>query len=162
SYLRTLVRNLFKSQKQRTNVHSAYRLIFESYDSIESRLPEVADRYRNPHLLLHLQDLLRVICEYACFRKERLKLGSILILRFFHGYHTSEIAQIMGVTAGAVSHQLKLAQAEAYLYLNDPARLNLSHESEGIRGRLRLNYGCLVDDLVDELRRAILSSPSYR
>jgi predicted transcriptional regulator len=91
-----------------------------------------------------------------------LKLGSILILRFFHGYHTSEIAQIMGVTAGAVSHQLKLAQAEAYLYLNDPARLNLSHESAGIRGRLRLNYGCLVDDLVDELRRAILSSHSYR
>ena len=162
SYLRTLVRNLFKSQKRRSNVHSTYELVIENYDSVGSRLPEVADRYCNPHLLLQLQDVLRVICEYACVRKERLKLGSTLILRFFHGYYTSEIAQIMGVTASAVSHQLKLAQAEAYLYLNDPKRLNLSHEVTSIRGRLGLNYGCLADDLVDELRRAILSSHSCR
>jgi len=161
SYLRTLVRNLFKSQKRRKNAHSIYELTIETYNSIESGLSEVADRYCNPHLLLQLQDVLRVICEYACFRKERLKLGSTLILRFFHGYHTSEIAQIMGITASAVSHQLKLAQAEAYLYLNDPKHLNLSHEIAGIRGRLGLNYGCLVDDLMDELRRAILRSPSY-
>jgi RNA polymerase sigma factor (sigma-70 family) len=162
SYLRTLVRNLFRSQKRRTNVHSIYELTIENYNSIENGLSEVADRYCNPHLLLQLQDVLRVICEYACLRKERLKLGSIIILRFFHGYHTSEIAQIMSVTASAVSHQLKLAQAEAYLYLNNPKHPNLLHGISGVRGRLGLNYGCLVDDLVDELRRAVLSLPSCR
>lgn len=162
TYLRTLLRNLFKSQMRRANVQSGYELITENYDLIESRLPKVIDRYCNPQLLLQLQDVLRVICEYACFRKERLKIGSTLILRFFHGYHTSEIAQIMGVTASAVSHQLKLAQAEACLYLNDPKRLNLSHEIADIRSRLGLNYGCLVDDLVDELRRAIFRLPLPR
>jgi RNA polymerase sigma factor (sigma-70 family) len=162
SYLRTLVRNLFKSQKRRMNTQSRYELTIENFNSVENGLSTVADRYYNPYLLLQIQDLLRVICEYACFRKERLKLGSALILRFFHGYHTSEIAQIMGVTASAVSHQLKLAQAETWLYLNDPKRLNLSHEIAGIRGTLGLNYGCLVNDLVEELRRAIFKSPSYR
>jgi len=161
-YLRTMMRNLFKSQKRRLNVHSVYELSIENYNLIERVLPEVADRYCNPHLLLQIQDVLRVICEYACFRKERLKLGSALILRFFHGYHTSEIAQIMGVTASAVSHQLKLAQAEVCLYLDDPKHFNFSHEIDGARGRFSLNYGCLVDDLVDELRRAIFLSSSCR
>jgi len=109
-----------------------------------------------------MQDVLRIICEYACFRKERLKFGSVLILRFFHGYHTSEIALIMGVTASAVSHQLKLAQAEVGLYLKDPKHFNFYHEITAVRGRYKLNYGSLVDDLVEELRRAIFQSSSCR
>jgi RNA polymerase sigma factor (sigma-70 family) len=154
-YLRTLMSNLFKSQKRRMNVRSECEVSIENYDSVEGRLPEVADRYCNPHLLLHIQDVLRVICEYACFRKEKLKVGSALILRFFHGYHTSEIAKIMRVTASAVSHQLKLARAEVYLYLNNPKYFRFYDEIAGLRGESGLNYGCLVDDLVDELRRAI-------
>jgi RNA polymerase sigma factor (sigma-70 family) len=154
-YLHTLMSNLFKSQKRRAHARSECELSIENHNSVEGRLPEVADRYCNPHLLLPIQDMLRVICEYACIRKEKLKLGSALILRFFHGYHTSEIAKIMQVTAGAVSHQLKLARTEIWLYLNNPKCLSFCGEVAGIRGEYGLNYGCLVDDLVGELRRAI-------
>jgi RNA polymerase sigma factor (sigma-70 family) len=162
-YLRTLIRNVFRSQKRHMNVQSECELSIENYDSVESRLSEVADRYCNPQLLLEVQDVLRAICEYACFRKERLKVGSALILRFFHGYHTSEIAEIMKVTASAVSNLLKIARSEAYLYLNNPKHHSFSHEIITIHGKPRLNYGCLVDDVVDELRRAIFhSSPPHK
>jgi predicted transcriptional regulator len=159
-----MVCNLFKAQKRRVTVRSECELSIENYDliDIDSVLPGIADRCYNPNLLLQMQDILRIICEYACFRKERLKLGSVLILRYFLGYHTSEIALIMGVTASAVSHQLKLAQAEVYLYLKDPKHFNFCHEITAVRGRYKLNYGSLADDLVEELRRAIFHSSSCR
>jgi DNA-directed RNA polymerase specialized sigma24 family protein len=159
-YLRTLISNLFKSQKKRTNIKANFELPVENYESVESGLPEVADRYCNPHLLLQLQDVLRIICEYACFRKEKLKVGSALILRFFHGYHTSEIAEIMRVRASAVSNLLKIARSEVYLYLNDPRHLSFSNEIAKNQSKIGLNYGCLVDDLVGELRHAIFRSSS--
>jgi DNA-directed RNA polymerase specialized sigma24 family protein len=159
-YLRTMLFNMFKTQKRRVTVRSECELSIENYDSVESALPEMADRCYNPNLLLQTQDVLRAICEYACFRKERLKLGSVLILRFFHSYHTSEIALIMGVTASAVSHQLKLAQAEVCLYLEDPTHSNSYREIIAVRGRCKLNYGSLADDLAGELRRVIFRASS--
>jgi DNA-directed RNA polymerase specialized sigma24 family protein len=161
-YLRTLLCNLFKAHKRRVNVRSKCELPIENHDLIGGVLPGMADRCCDPNYLLQMQDLLRIICEYACFRKERLKLGSVLILRFFHGYRTSEIALIMGVTSSAVSHQLKLAQAEVCLYLKDPKRFNFYHEIAAVRSSYQLNYGFLVDDLVEELRRAIFQSSSRR
>jgi DNA-directed RNA polymerase specialized sigma24 family protein len=159
-YLRAMLCNLFKTQKRRVTVRSECELSIENYDSMESALPGMADRCCNPNLLLQIQDVLRAICEYACFCKERLKLGSVLILRFFHGYHTSEIALIMGVTASAVSHQLKLAQAEVCLYLEDPKHSSFYREIIDARSRYKLNYGSLADDLVEELRRVIFRSSS--
>jgi RNA polymerase sigma factor (sigma-70 family) len=160
-YLRSLMRNMFKSQKRRICRHSKYELLIENYDLVESGLSEAANRYGNPHLLIQIQDILRFICEYACVRKEKLKLGSVLILRFFHGYYTSEIAQLMGVTASAVSHLLKLAKSDACLYLSNSDRLNYSHECADAHGGPSLNYGCLADDLLNELRNAILRWPRY-
>jgi DNA-directed RNA polymerase specialized sigma24 family protein len=159
-YLRTLISNLFKLQKKRMNVKSDCEFSIENYESVESRLPGVADRYCNPYLLLQIQDVLRVICEYACVHKERSKVGSVLLLRFFHGYHTSEISRIMKVRGSAVSNLLKIARSEVGLYLNNPKHLRLSDENVRIQARSRLNYGCLVDDVVGELRRAIFQSPS--
>src|SRR5262249_28828606 len=157
-YLYTIIRNLSKAQKQRLHDHSVYELSIENYDSFEFELSLAPNCHYNLRLRLQMQDVLRTICEYACFRKERLKLGSVMILRFFHGYHTSEIAQIMSVTASSVSQLLKLARAEVRLYLSDPRFLNSSQEIATVQGSLRLNYGCLVEDLVDELRAAIFRS----
>jgi len=154
--------NLFKTQKLRMSARSECEVSVENYGSVEGTLPEAANRYCHPHLLLQAQDLLRIICEYACFRKEKLKSGSALILRFFHGYHTSEIAKIMQVTASAVSHQLKLARVEVCLYLNNPKYFRFYNDIAGAHGKSRFNYGCLADDLMDELRRAIFHPPSPR
>jgi RNA polymerase sigma factor (sigma-70 family) len=159
-YLRTLISNLFKLQKKRMNVRSDRELSIENYESIESKLPGVADQYCNPHLLLQIQDVLRVICEYACVHKERSKVGSVLILRFFHGYHTSEISRIMKVRGSAVSNLLKVARSEVCHHLNNPKQFKLSDENGRIQVRSRLNYGRLVDDVVGELRHAIFQSPS--
>ena len=159
-YLRRLMYNLFKSQRRQIAFRSVWELSIDNYDLGECSLPEIANRYYNPHLLLRLQDTLRVICEYACFRKEKLKIGSALILRFFHGYHTSEIAQIMGVTASAVSHQLKLAQAEVSLYLQDPKHSDFYHDITSVQGRYKLNFGYLVEDIVEELRNTIFGLSS--
>jgi DNA-directed RNA polymerase specialized sigma24 family protein len=161
-YLCALLCNLFKAHMRRVTARSKCELPIENHDLIEGVLPGIADRCCDPNFLLQMQDVLRIICEYACFRKERLKLGSVLILRFFHGYHTSEIALIMGVTSSAVSHQLKLAQAEVCLYLKDPKHFNFYHEITAVRGRYKLNYGFLAEDLVEELRRAIFQSSSCR
>lgn len=158
-YLGALMRNLFKSQKRRVTLRLIYELSIENCDLTESMLPEIADRRCNPHFLLQAQDLLRITCEFACFCKQRLKFGSVLLLRFFHGYHTSEIALIMGVTTSAVSHQLKIAQDEVCLYLNNPKHFDFYREITRLRSRLKFNYGRLVDDLVGELRRAIFLSP---
>ena len=43
---------------------------------------------------------LRQVCQYACDRKETSRAGSVLILRFLHGYYPREIAQIMRATSG--------------------------------------------------------------
>jgi len=161
-YLHRLISNLAKSQKRHMNVRSISEISMENYDSVETGLHQAVDRNSNPQLLLRLQDVLRAICEYACFRKESLKLGSVLILRFFHGYHTSEIAQIMQVTASAVSQLLKLARAEAGLYINDPKHPHFSDEVACVSNKYGLNYGCLADDLVHELRRAIFQSHGSR
>src|SRR5262245_43631317 len=61
-YLHTLMRNLFKSQKRRVNSHLLYELSIENYDLVESIIPEIAERYCNPHPLLKIQDMLRIIC----------------------------------------------------------------------------------------------------
>jgi DNA-directed RNA polymerase specialized sigma24 family protein len=161
-YLCALLCNMFKAQKLRVNVRSKCELPIENDDLIEILSPEIVDRYCNQNSLLQMQDVLRIICEYACFRKERMKLGSVLILRFFHGYHTSEIALIMGVTSSAVSHQLKLAHDEVCLYLKDPKHSNFYREITAVRDRYKLNYGFLAEDLVEELRRAIFQSSSCR
>jgi predicted transcriptional regulator len=138
-----------------------YELSIENYDWVEGAFPEIADRCHSPHLLLQMQDALRIICEYACFRRHKMKIGSVLILRFFHGYHTSEIAQIMRVTPSAVSHQLKLAQTEVCQYLNDPTQFNFYCDISDARSGNGLNYGCLVDDLVEELHQAIFQRSSF-
>jgi RNA polymerase sigma factor (sigma-70 family) len=161
-YLYTLIRNLVKAKKRRMNIHPIYELPIGNYNSAETGLAEALNWRYNPQPLLQLQDVLRVICEYACFRKESVKLGSALILRYFHGYHTSEIAQIMKVTASSVSQLLKLARAEVHLYLNDPKHLNFSHDVFCVRNSLGLNYGCLSFDLVDELRCAVFRSSYSR
>jgi len=70
-------------------------------------------------------------------KKEKFKTGSVLILRFFHGIFPTNRIDIRASRA-AVSEMIKLARAEAKLFLQDPSALVLCHRARWLnKVRLR-------------------------
>ena len=105
---------------------------------------------------IRMQDELGAVCQYACIRKESSKAGSVLILRFFHGYYPDEIAQIMCVTRPAVKERLRLARAEARAYLDDPSKLAFIGEAPEKPSKFNVDPN--TTDLRIELRKTIYRS----
>ncbi len=87
AYLHRMLRNMHLSQVRRAGLIEDTRVSIANFDSIELGLRAV-----DPREDVTVQDELRLICQYTCARKETSKAGSVLILRFFHGYYPSEIA----------------------------------------------------------------------
>src|SRR5260370_20502317 len=104
-YLFVTLRNLRLSQVRRAAHHAHTLGSLASYDSLELGL-----RARDLRTQIQAQDELRLICNYATTRKETSKAGSILILRFFHGYYPSEAAQILRTPRRVVDNWLRLAR----------------------------------------------------
>src|SRR5215210_6141597 len=88
-YLYTMLRNLHLSQVRRSLRLQHRSLSVVDYDSAEIGL-QIADSREQ----IHFQDELRQVCNYACARKDTSKAGSVLILRFLHGYYPGEIAKV--------------------------------------------------------------------
>src|SRR6185295_5626293 len=118
AYLYTILRNTHLSE-----MRLAGRSHGESQSIVEYSVADAALGASDPYALLQTQDQLRKVCEYACLRKQSSRAGSVLILRFFHGYHISEIAAVLGGTCQAVRQSLKVARNEARLYLENPGAL---------------------------------------
>src|SRR3989441_5971070 len=116
-YLYSLLRNLHLSQLRRSTRRQHRTISIVDYDSAEIGL-----RAADPRERIRLQDQLREVCKYACMRKETSKAGSVLILRFLHGYYPREIAQVMRCTREAVEERLRAARSEARQYLENPKR----------------------------------------
>ncbi len=93
------------------------------------------------------------VCRYACARKSSSKAGSILILRFFHGYFPSEIARIARCDARVVDELLRIARREAKLFRDAPSRLKFFTETRNIPP-LSLADTAAPDD-PDEFLRAL-------
>lgn len=72
---------------------------------------------------LDVQNDLRRICAFLCWRKASAKSASYLILRFFHGYYPEEIMRVALASRRVVDEGIRLAAAEAKVYLGDPGRL---------------------------------------
>lgn len=126
-YLYTMLRNLHLSHVRRaTRIRETVIALPDhsllDYDSVEFGL-KALEQQAQEQLLLKIQDELRGICHYACARKETSKAGSVLLLRFFHGYYPMEIARILKTPRGAVDELLRAARAEARVYLTNPASL---------------------------------------
>ena len=64
---------------------------------------------------------LGAVCEYACRRKDSSKAGSVLILRFFHGYYPKEIARILRSPLRLANDWLRIARREARAFLLRPS-----------------------------------------
>src|SRR6267143_7301730 len=125
-YFYRMLRNLYISEVRRSLRQHHRALSIIDYDSAEIGL-----RAADPRQHIRLQDELRQVCQYACARKETSKAGSVLILRFLHGYYPREIAQIMRCTREAVEERLRVARSEARQYLENPKGLRFLGERSG-------------------------------
>ncbi len=117
-YLYGMLRNLYVSHLRRGSRMPENALSVVDYDSAEISLKYADERERQ-----RVRDEVWQACEYVCARKEISRSGSIMILRFFHGYYPAEIALITGNSKAAVSENLRAARDEVHEYLRRPRRL---------------------------------------
>ncbi len=150
-YLYILMRNLHLSQLRR-----ATRLPVRSLSVVEFDTADVSFWASDPRDRLRLRDELGAVCHYACVRKESAKAGSVLILRFFHGYYPEEIAAVTRSNRSAVEKRLQKARAEAKLYLEDPDRLGFIDQKTAKASAPVVSP--MGDDLRLELREQIFNS----
>ena len=153
-YLYAMMRNLNVSRFRRSQRRQNRTLSIVDYDSAELGL-----RASDPREQITLQDELRQICQYACMRKQTSKAGSVLILRFLHGYYPREIAQITLSTREAVEERLRIARNEVRQYLRDPKSLRfMSAEPVESMQQPRMGFAQPTDQLLNDLRRTIFDS----
>src|ERR1051325_482633 len=153
-YLHTMLRNLHLSQSRRAARSAHGHFLILDYDSAETGWSAI--NAIDPREQIKAQDELRAICEYACLRKESSKAGSVLILRFFHGYYPDEIARVMRSTRSAVEHHLRLARSEAKVYLQDPDALTFMQRRAEEPNRI--DFGITNENILENLRHAIFHS----
>lgn len=166
-YLFGVLRVLWLSRQRR-----AGRMRLQQHSAIEYDSAEMGLWLSDPRELNRVQDELRAICRYACERKESSKAGSVLILRFFHGYYPGEIASVLQATRKAVDSRLALARQEAKVFLNTPERLSFMKPGfrtvkphvEGSREKMMIQRAAKTsnsnaeENLIGELRAEIFSS----
>jgi len=153
-YLYTMLRNLYLSDMRRLERLQRRTLSIVDYDSAELGL-----RVVDPRQLIRIQDELRRVCQFACVRKETSKAGSVLILRFLHGYYPKEIAQIIRATRQVVEERLRTARNEVRQYLKDPRSLHFMRGSDAAHmAPVEMGFARTSDELLVELRHSIFSS----
>ncbi|MBV9924925.1 MAG: RNA polymerase sigma factor [Acidobacteria bacterium] len=151
-YLYQMLRNLNISQMRRAARRPGDEPAVFEYDSAEFVL-----RAADPRELIRVQDELRQVCHYACVRKESSKAGSVLILRFMHGYYPVEIARFTGSTREAVEERLRVARSEARQYLKDPEGLRFINKERGVRPA-PTGYAQTPEELLRDLRQRVFDS----
>ncbi|HEX7316607.1 MAG TPA: RNA polymerase sigma factor [Pyrinomonadaceae bacterium] len=151
-YLYQMLRNLNISRMRRANRRRGDEPAVFEYDSAEFML-----RAADPRDLIRVQDDLRQVCHYACVRKESSKAGSVLILRFMHGYYPAEIARFTGATREAVEERLRVARNEARQYLKDPESLRFISKERGRRAA-STGYVQTPEELLRDLRGRVFDS----
>jgi RNA polymerase sigma factor (sigma-70 family) len=152
AYLYTMLRNLYLSEARRSARTPQGHVSILDYESAEAGLRSV-----DPRDQIKAQDELRAICHYVCVRKETSKAGSVLILRFFHGYYPSEIARILRTPRASVDNLLKTARGEARLFRENPDGLAFMRKGEA-RRPTETGFGRVAPDILAELRHAIFQS----
>jgi hypothetical protein len=92
-------------------------------------------------------------------RKQTSKAGSVLILRFLHGYYPREIAQVTLSTREAVEERLRIARNEARQYLHDPKSLRFMSEAQIESMQFpQMGFAQTTDQLLSQLRQTIFDS----
>jgi DNA-directed RNA polymerase specialized sigma24 family protein len=151
-YFRGILRHLHLSQIRR-----ATRASKVLNSAIDFEAAEVVLRTVDTRGETQVQDELRSICHYACVRKETSITGSVLILRFFHGYYPTEAARIMRTSRQVVDNSLRVARREARAYLDNPNALAFIARDEPVDPR-PISFKATTPDFFNELRFTIYRS----
>jgi RNA polymerase sigma factor (sigma-70 family) len=147
AYLFTMLAHLHVSQVRR-----AVRARQVHLDPLEHDSAEFALRGADALSRLQTAEELRRICEFACNRRLTSRTGSVLLLRFFHGYYTREIASILRVPTANVDGFLHLARREARTSLSEPAS-NRAQPRPAANG----HASSVRDDCLRDLRASIFA-----
>jgi DNA-directed RNA polymerase specialized sigma24 family protein len=118
--LYSYLKHVHLAELRRSQRHPTQQFSAEAFDSLQLALREQDAAYS-----IAIQNDLRKIACYLCWRKEATKSASILILRFFHGYFPEEIQQIAQLSRKASDFEIRTAREEVRLYLQAPDRLRV-------------------------------------
>ncbi len=124
NYLYTCLRHVYLSTINRSSREALSLVSTEDFDSVKLAL--IPSRSGD---LLQKQNDLRRICCYSAWRKEYTKSASYFILRFFHGYHYQEIADLGHHSLSAIYNHLKMARSEVKLHLQQPGKLQFANRA---------------------------------
>lgn len=102
---------------------------------------------------IFLEEKLRAICKYACLRKETSISGSVVVLRYFHGYYPSEVSRIIRRSRNAVEARLVAARREISQYLVNPDTVEFPLIA--VSSTLKNEGPEPAKDLLTDLRRQI-------
>lgn len=84
------------------------------YDYSLMSLHAAADRNED---VADVQNNLRIVCRYFCFRKQETKSASLILLRFVHSYSAEQLVNISGLTWNAIRQHLYVARTEVKAHL---------------------------------------------
>ncbi|HJQ34296.1 MAG TPA: RNA polymerase sigma factor [Pyrinomonadaceae bacterium] len=154
-YLYQMLRNLHLSQLRRARRRGEDAPAVVEFDSAEVALRA----YTDPRDSIRVQDGLRQVCRYASLRKETSKAGSVLILRFMHGYYPGEIASVCRSTREAVEERLRNARGEARQFLKDPSSLRfIKRDAAAASTPTHTGFAQTHEELLADLRRRVFDS----
>ena len=151
SYLFGIVRKTYLSHRRRSSRQQQEQLTDLEIDSSKALGLSI-----DPRRQIQISDELRAICQHACARKDTSIRGSILILRFFHGYVPSEVAKLMHSSRNIVDVQLRSARAEAIAYLGKPRSAWREHKNSNDRAETTSMES--DHDLLTELKNKIFAT----
>jgi DNA-directed RNA polymerase specialized sigma24 family protein len=120
AYLYTVLKHLHLASIRRGKRDPLNQMAVVEFDSVDLVLRSTMDGDQ-----VKVQNDLRRICTFLCWRKATTKSASYLILRFFHGYYPEEIMRVALTSRNMVDHGIRLASSEAKVYLADPGRLRV-------------------------------------
>jgi RNA polymerase sigma factor (sigma-70 family) len=152
NYLFGVVRNAYLTHLRQRSRYLHEPLPDFDFDSTENLLLVVDPR---PHI--QAKEELRAICRHACMRKESSVTASILILRFFHGYVPSELAQLLHSSRNIVDVQISSARSEAIACLDTQPSTVRPGKTSFFRRPSR-KQARLAPDLLTELREEIFAT----
>lgn len=154
NYLYVSLRNSYISYLRKVVRLKSKQLSVIEYDLVDNALLAV-----DPRQQIQIHERLRAVCQYACLRKVTSISGSVLILRFFHGYFPSEVARVLNCSINVVEARLVSARREAAAFLNNPSSLSLNlSNSISPPPASPKNYAQRHYDLLKDLRAEIFKA----